>query len=274
MHLNKIIDIYKLISKGSKNIADRNKGFEIRKNAINSLIESKSDLIKNAFDTRRIDQETTYNPRRGLQNYHRSEPFVSENMQKKIVAFSKLANILNDLKDQYGREPAWQDSYARVLCSSVQKALRIKQGDKDYSEVQPSMASLDYLEELMYVRYRLSAEDITNSDESMLRKAILAKDEFLVSEGFNTYSQPIEPMNLRYVNGNNDAMLEKVLGSLAQMMAQMKQPDDLTSKLFDIKANSENKSVSRVVTIKIDDNINSPEPILTENKEVKKSDEE
>ena len=90
MKLLEATDLYNLISRGSENVAARNEAREIRKIAL----ESASGLKKVAFDTRRIDQETEYNPRRGLQYYNRSEPFVSEAMGEKLANFSKLHDLL------------------------------------------------------------------------------------------------------------------------------------------------------------------------------------
>lgn len=136
-------------------------------------------LVKVAFDTRRIDQEIDYNPRRGLQYYHRSDPFVSKEAQIKITAFTKLNEVLTKLKLDFGRAYEWQDSYARILHTSVNNGLRTSQSDGDFSEGQPSMGSLDYLDELLYMRYRLTTENIMSMSNSELRSIILCKDAML-----------------------------------------------------------------------------------------------
>jgi hypothetical protein len=242
MKIEAIFDIFVLISESSKNRISRRGTFELRKKAFD-LTKS---MNKFAFDTRRVNQETTYNPRRGLQNYHRSEPFVSDHMKKKIAAFSHLAKVLNKIKDDFGRDAPWQDSYARVLQSAIQKGLRIKEADGDFSDAQPSMASLDYLDELMYVRYRLTSEAIMNSSESELRKIVLAKDE-LLSDG-----------NQSLNNNVYDHIMDKMLNSMATMATQMKSSDDLASKLFgDVKASKDNPEVERTVTIHIKDKVNN-----------------
>lgn len=253
MKLDTVLEIYELISSGTEEIPTRKLCAAIRKQEFDSL---KPCLIKNAFDTRRIDQETTYNPRRGLQNYHRSDAFVSQNMLEKIKAFSKLSSVLDQIKSEYGREPEWQDSYVRVLSSAVHKGLRTLQADGDYSDAQPSMASLAYLEELMYVRYRITTDTLMTIAEQDLRNAILSKDELLVNgANFNISSSPIIPSDVSKYSYDN--MMEKMLSTVAQVISQMKPQDDLTSKLFDIKATKDSPDIERTVTINIKDKINA-----------------
>jgi hypothetical protein len=252
MKLETILEIYELISCGVENISTRKEIISIRKRAFNSVIPN--NLIKNAFDTRRVNQETEYNPRRGLQNYHRSEPFVSEGMGKKIKAFSKLSSILDKIKSEYGHEPEWQDSYVRVLSSSIHKGLRTIQADGDFSEAQPSVGSLDYLEELMFVRYRLTAEDLVNMSEENIKKAVLSRDELLVNGGISYISS--SPITIQDVGIHSyDHMVDKMLNSMAQIMSQAKPVDTLTDKLFGVKATSGAPEVERTVTINIKDKI-------------------
>jgi hypothetical protein len=253
MKLDTLFDIYELISSGTQGIPTRKSAFAIRKRGLDSLLNN--TFVKVAFDTRRIDQETTYNPRRGLQNYHRSEPFVSANMLEKIKAFSKLSTVLDQIKSEYGREAEWQDSYVRVLSSAVHKGLRTVQADGDYSDAQPSMASLAYLEELMYVRYRLTADSLMSMGEQDLRNAILSKDELLTNGGnFNMSISPVTTSDVSKYSYDN--MMEKMLSTVAQVISQMKPQDDLTSKLFDVKATKDSPDIERTVTINIKDKIN------------------
>lgn len=256
MNFYEFLDIYELISSGTQNSSTRSKSIILRK----SLFNSNSSFKKVAFDTRRINQETDYIPRRGLQNYHRSEQFVSEALNLKITAFSKLLKICDQLKIDFGKMPEWQDSYTRVLASSINKGLRTKEIDGDYSDAQPSMASLDYLEELMYVRYRLTPDSILSMSEQDLRTAILAKDEILSRKGFATTGAVITTADVsKYsYDAMMDNMLNKVLSTMAQVMASYKpqQPDDnLTNKLFDVKATKDAPEVERTVTIHIKDKL-------------------
>jgi hypothetical protein len=230
-----VFDLYNLISKGTENVPSRKQSRLLRKIVLSSISADKG-FNKLAFDTRRIDQETDYIPRRGLQNYHRSEKFISDAMAIKIKSFSKLAKLLDQLKLEYGREPEWQDSYTRVLGSAVNKGLRTVQADGDFSECQPSMASLDYLEQLMYVRYRLTPENMVSMSDENLRKAILSKDELLVSQGISNMipelkkitefipsmvsKSEITPSDVSKYS--YDAMVEKMMSAMKQVMSSYK----------------------------------------------------
>jgi hypothetical protein len=237
MNLETLFDIYELISSCRMHTTTRKQSFNLRKRSFHTLFINKS-IIKTAFDTRRINQETTFNPRRGLQNYHRSEPFISMEMKKKIEAFAKLSKILDQIKLEYEREPQWQDSYVRVLSSAVHKGLRTLQSDGDFSDVQPSMASLAYLEELIYVRYRLTTESLMSMTDLELRNSVLRKDELLVNGGIS--SLPIIPSDIS--KNNYDDMLQKVLTSVAQMMSQMKSQGE--TKSLEIKPKDSEKTVT------------------------------
>lgn len=255
MKLNEIFEIYDLISRGVKNISSRKQSIIVRKNGFSSAISN--GIIKVAFDTRRINQETEYNPRRGLQNYHRSEKFVSDNIALKLASFTKLKNVLGELKNEFGKEPEWQDSYSRVLLSALDKGLRTDQKDGDFSDAQPSLGSLDYLEELAYVRYRLSMDNLSSMSENELRKRLLDKDEILVSRG--NYSPTREFNQSDVMKYSYDNLVDKMLSTMAQVMSSYKPPqaeDSLTSKLFDVKATKDSPDVERIVTISIKDKIN------------------
>jgi len=129
-------------------------------------------IVKVAFDTRKIDQETQYNPRRGLQNYSRSENFISDANKEKVVLLKKLNLAVSELKQKYGRESEWQDSYARVLSGVIDKTLNKIEKTGDLTDAQPTMGSLDYIEELLYVRYRLSFDNIKDLDNFEIKKII------------------------------------------------------------------------------------------------------
>jgi hypothetical protein len=211
-----------------------------------------STLVKQAFDTRRINQEEEYNPRRNLQYYHRSEEFISEATAKKINVLEKLKNVLDNIKDQYGRSPSWGDSYARVLLSALDKGLRTNEKDGDISISQPGVGSLDYIEELLYVRYRLNFDELKNKTEEELEKIILTKDEELVRKSIPSEKRKnveYKP-ELEYENksGNNIIIKHEVI-----------QPptESLMEKFFGVvRATGENKNVEREITIKIKDSIN------------------
>lgn len=182
-------DFVKLASSGAKSIPSK-RIYVIKDDMNNDVIKrsarkaalkkisSKNNIIKNAIDSRRIDQQTVRNPRKALQHYHRSDQFISEEIQNKLNIFSKLMNVLEGIKDSYGKEDAYHNSYVRELYGHVERALRIKIADGDYHEPQ-----LAYLEQLLYARYRLSMEEISRMDYKMLKKSILSKDEDLIRRG-------------------------------------------------------------------------------------------
>lgn len=145
--------------------------------ALIGLDKGKS-LVKNAFDTRRVNQESEANPRRNLQKWHRSEPFISQEDSIRLKTFAKLAKVVSELKMALGTEPEWHDSYVRLLDNNLHKVLRIKQADGDVHQSQ-----LNYLEQLMYARYRLTMNDIASMNERELKEAVMSKDESLMKRG-------------------------------------------------------------------------------------------
>lgn len=233
MHFDTISDIYQLIAEGQENTLSRKHAIDLRARGFQSLCDG-SGFVKQAFDTRRIDQETEYNPRRGLQNYNRSEAFLSEAMGQKVKNFAKLRKVLAGLNQEYGKEPEWQDSNARVLLSTLDKGLRLEQQDGDFSEAQPAMGSFDYIEELMHVRYRLGFDDLEKLGEEDLRKVILSKDEELIRK---------EALNSVQISKREIA----VQGY-----------DTLLEKLFTISApNADQPVIERTISITIRDSLPS-----------------
>lgn len=224
---NIILDI--LINLDSK-ISNRGKISHLRSNLIKQAILPNTLIIKNAFDTRRVNQETEYNPRRGLQNYSRSEPFISQALSDKLYNLSKLKNVVGELKQVYGRENEWHDSNARILLSTLDKGLRTDQKDGDYTESQQSVGSLDYIEELLQVRYRLNHDNLKSMASSDLKKIILSKDEALTRKDIN---HNIEINKSDISKQGYDTLLEKLFGG--------------------VRATADNKSVERSVTITIKD---------------------
>lgn len=222
-------DLYNLISKGTENVLSRKESRDLRKVALGSL-SSGEGFKKLAFDTRRIDQETEYNPRRGLQNYSRSEAFVSEALEQKIVNFAKLRKVLLGLKETYGKQHEWQDSNARVLLSTLDKGLRTEAHDGDFTESQPGVGSFDYIEELLHVRYRLGFDSLSKMGESDLRRVILSKDEDLTRTDAN---KALEITKADVGSQTYDTLMEKLFGG--------------------VRASKENPEVERTVTITIKD---------------------
>lgn len=141
-------------------------------------IKENSGLKKFAFDTRRTNQELERNPRSNLQYWHRSQAFIEEEDKGKLQTFARLMRIMEGIKREYGAQPEWFDSYARVLHDNIYRILRIKQADLDIFKPQ-----LSYLEQLIFTRYRLNMENLGTFAEDYLRARILSKDEVLLKRG-------------------------------------------------------------------------------------------
>jgi hypothetical protein len=229
MSLLEVTELYNLISRGSENVGARKQARALRKNAVTGIV-SGNGFKKLAFDTRRIDQEVEYNPRRGLQNYNRSEAFVSEAMSQKIQNFTKLRKVLVGLKDIYGKDPEWQDSNARVLLTHLDNGLRTSTHDGDFTESQPGVGSFDYLEELLHVRYRLGFDDLTRLGDLDLKSVILKKDEALM---YKKVDSAFEITKNDVSNKGYDSLIEKLFAGC--------------------QASIQNPSVERSITITIRD---------------------
>ncbi len=223
-----LLDIYAIICAFNENNSARAKYAQFR----GKYLEP-APLVKQAFDTRRINQNTEFNPRRNLQYYQRSEPFIGDQMAAKVKLFFKVKTATDNIRNEFIGEPDWLDSHSRILCNAVDQTLRVDQKDFDYSTPQ-----LDYLSELLYVRYRLESDEIVNASIEKLRNIFLNKDEKLLRRA----------LFINYQDGlNKQSVLNK---------NTVVQNDSLADKLFgDVKANKENKEVERSVTITIKDKI-------------------
>lgn len=229
MKLDDISELYQLISDGSASQPSRKQAILLRKAGLDSCADGKG-FKKLAFDTRRIDQETEYNPRRGLQNYNRSEAFLSEAVGHKLLSLAKLRTVLENLREEYGREHEWQDSNARVLLATINNGLRIGLNDEDYATAQPAQGSLDYIEELLHVRYRIALADLNRMSDLDLRKAILSKDEELTRKGVR---QALEITKQDISKQSYDSLLDKLFSGA--------------------RASAENPDIERTITITIRD---------------------
>lgn len=148
---------------------------ETRKQAYLSL---SAPLQKLAFDTRRIDQNQERMPRENLQYWHRSQEFIDPELKKKIEALANLLNPLQELEDGLGNQQEWLTSYAKNLKEAVERVLRIKEADGDIFNNQ-----INYLEQLLFTRYRLDLEALEKFNDKTLKKIILALDEPLLKKG-------------------------------------------------------------------------------------------
>lgn len=224
------LELYLLIAKSIGDVPIRKRSLQLRKKAFNH-INNFQGFTKIAFDTRRINQGTEIIPRRGLQNYHRSESFITEAVRTRIDNLTKIKIVLDNIKNKYGQKHEWQDSNVRVLLGTIENGLRIHFQDEDYSYSQPSIGSLDYIDELLHVRYRLACDDINKLSASDLEKVILSKDEELTRTNTD-----ILPMIISKVDVNNQNY------------------DTLLNKLFDgCKASAAQPHIKRSITITIED---------------------
>lgn len=174
--------IYKIACVEESPVVDR----KARIAALNQL----KGFTKVAFDTRRTNQETDRNPRLNLQNWHRTDQFIDEGDQKNIEVLGKLIVPLNELKESFGSEPGWHESYSRQLLDQVERALRVKVGDQDIHRSQ-----FAYLEQLIFQRYRLSFEEISRLEKTAIKTKILDKDENLLKRGAFLHASALEELN-------------------------------------------------------------------------------
>ena len=105
------------------------------------------------------------------------------------------------------------------------------QKDGDYATGQPAQGSLNYIEELLHMRYRLTFDDLTKMGSNDLKRVILSKDEELIRKDVNR-------------------SLEITKSDVARQGY-----DTLMEKLFNVQATSENPNIERTVTITIKDSI-------------------
>jgi hypothetical protein len=216
--------------------------------ALESLAVDNGGMAKVAFDTRRINSETTVNPRRNLQNYQRTEPFISPEISQKIKNLFKVKTAADLIKGQFMGDPDWLDSNSRILCNAVDNTLRVEQKDYDFFKPQ-----FDYLDELLYLRYRLATADIERLPEEEIKNILLSKDEKLMHKSL-------------YANYGSREQINKISEQPLPMVKQPSyiQEDSLMEKLFgNVKANKENKNVKRSINITIADSI-EPELVQAE----------
>lgn len=189
-----------------------------------AILDSNNSIVKTGLDPRHIDQEVEYNPRRGLQHYHRSENFINESNAEKIKSLNKLHDVMEEIKEQYGKEDGWQDSYARVLFGIIEKTFNKIKSKKDFTDAQPTIGSLDYIEELLYVRYRLSFDNLRDLDNFEIKKIILSKDENLIHNPIlHEKKEETRAKTLKSENLDSDSPMYKLFESLKMMEDQNKE---------------------------------------------------
>ena len=207
--------------------------------AYNSILNEKS-IKKVAFDTRRIDQKLEGNPRVNLQYYNRSQQFIDAEKHKKIITFAKLMPVLDVIQKEYGDQPEYFQSYAMSLHDLVSRALRIKEEDLEVFSPQ-----LNYLEQLLFARYRLSMEEISKLGNDKLKKRILSKDESLLKRG-----------NYLDITGGNDAK-KNATSHIIMKDGDKPMQESIINAIFgnnDFRRDGE-KKVTRTITISISDEV-------------------
>ena len=80
-----------------------------------------------------------------------------------------------EIKEKHGHHPEYFQSYSRTLRDSVKRTMQVKEDDLDIYRPQ-----LDYLEQLLFARYRLSLENINKMAESAIYDRIIKRDENLI----------------------------------------------------------------------------------------------
>lgn len=224
-----------------KNLLKTHAALEKRANTkVERDFSSKVQMTKTAFDTRRINSEMQVNPRRNLQYYQRSEPFIDPAISTNIKQLFKIKTAVDQIKEQYIGDPDWLDSNSRILSNAIDNTLRVEQKDYDFFKPQ-----FDYINELLYLRYRIAAEDLERMNENELKKVILNKDEKLLHKEI-------------FANYKSVDKISKISDQSMPIVKQtiVSQEDSLMEKLFGgVKASSLNKNVKRSVNITISDSI-------------------
>lgn len=195
-------------------------------------------LTKLAFDTRRVDQENDRNPRKNLQYWHRTDQFIDETDEKTLKTFARLAKVLKRMKKNLGTQPEWFESYARQLYDNVYRILRVKEADLDIFRPQ-----INYLEQLIFARYRLTKENLEKFSESKLEERILAKDEDLIGRAaYLKETEPDEPTmtSQGFSKDSNNTTQESIVNAIFGGAGMRRDGE---------------RTVERTITITIRDNV-------------------
>ena len=197
-------------------------------------LHSETPIRKYAFDTRTIDQDSDRNPRHNLQYYNRSQQYIDEQDQKRLEAFARLIRPLQEIDDKFGTHPEYFDSYARKLKDNINSILKVS--SSNFNVFRPQM---DYLEQLLYARYRISTEDLEKMSSTMLKERILSKDEDLLKRG----------SFMHIVNGDETKQQTKIFKDGNETN------NDLIKALFGSTRKNDEKTTERTITITIRDSV-------------------
>jgi hypothetical protein len=186
-------------------------------------------IVKQAFDTRKIDQQTERNPRGNLQYYHRSQAFIDEADAIRLENFKKLLEPLNNIKNKYAREPEYLNSYAKTLLETLENTLKVREGHFDVFKPQA-----EYLSQLLFLRYRLGFDELSKLSTSDLEKRILERDEALLKRG-----TVVQSLSAPVLKTGDQPLPENLIQALFQ--APTRKPGE--------------KTVERTITITIKENV-------------------
>lgn len=218
---NKISTDYKKVPSQIKyniKFASENKGIERSARIAFFKSMSNSGFRKLAFDTRRINQDLERVPRANLQYWNRSQEFLDRETEIKINALNNLIEPLERIRSEYETYPEYFHSYARSLLDSVKRAVKIYNEEFDVFKPQ-----IDYLEQLLNVRYHITLDDLQKEASNVLYEKILKKDEDLTKKGTylklknsaDSYSERSEP-NVIIKDSNGDtqnSIINAIFGS-------------------------------------------------------------
>jgi hypothetical protein len=240
---NKLIDVkaeeipkvrvYKIACEEESPVIERS----ARKCALQSM-QSSVGFVKNAIDSRRINQAIERNPRPTIQYFSRSDQFIDNKDQTDINTFSKLLVPLIEIKASFGDQPEYLDSYCRILHDNLERVLRVKQGDSEIFRPQ-----IEYLKQLIFARYRLSVEEINRLSSAELKMKLLDKDENLIKRGLfmhQTNSPEVKTATIPVKNGIEPTTSESIVNAIFGNN--------------NIRRDGE-KSVERTITITIKDTV-------------------
>jgi hypothetical protein len=202
-----------------------------------SEMQKNVGFVKNAVDSRRINQTIERNPRPAIQYFSRADQFIDNKDQTDINTFSKLLEPLIEIKASFGNEPEYLDSYCRILHENLERVLRVKQGDKDLFRPQ-----IEYLKQLVFARYRLSVEEINRLSTAELKVKLLDKDENLIKRGLFIHQTNVPEVKTATMPMKTG---DKVINT----------QEAIVNAIFgnnDIRKGSE-KSATRTITITISD---------------------
>lgn len=194
---------------------------------------ARANLKKVAFDTTRFTQDLVVNPRPGVQEFVRRDPFISMDVADKIKIILKLHDLCQELKNKFERSPEWKNSYVRALYDATSDILQLGKNKSNYM-----LNRIDHLDQVFYLRYRLYLSDTVRYSPSELKDIILSKDEKLMQ---------IDPIHRQPQTDVVSALDSSSLGNIIQ------------------KSNDPN--VERVITITIKDDNKNEKPIVAEEKE-------